>query len=792
MKISLKWLRTLVNPSVSDLELSDQFTQAGLEVEAISQLKSGFNNVVVGLIITAEQHPNADRLRVCMVDVGQEQQLQIVCGASNARAGLKVAVALVDAVLPNGMQIKKAALRGVESTGMLCSIVELGLAENSQGILELPTDAPIGVDVGQYLALDDSIIDIAITPNRGDCLSVLGVAREVAAINDCTLTLSEIKIIMPTDDTKVAVNVVAKEACPHYAGRVLRNINCKAAAPIWLQERLRRSGMRPINPVVDVLNYVMLELGQPLHAFDLNKLNGPIAVRFAKQGEEITLLDGVQLKLNSADLIISDQEKPLALAGIMGGKTSEVTVETCDVFLESAFFVPPNISESARYHGLHSEASHRFERGVDPGLQQKALERVTELLQMIVGGEVAAVIEVSHAEYLPIANTILLRAAQVKRILGVDLTRSVIAAMLKLLNMNVTEVEDGWQVIPPSYRFDIQIEVDLIEEIARIYGYDKINATMMLAPLVSAFTDIALEKRQKLCELLAAQGYNEIITYGFVDPKLQTLCDSEHEALLLKNPIAADAAVMRTNLLPGLLNTLLYNQNRQQERLRFFEVGTRFVSENGTLRQLPTLAVLATGDICQKQWGVAPKEVDFFDLKNDLENILRLFGCYKNLQLKAETHPALHPSCCASIYLNNQRVGFVGRLHPKTQEILEINRSVYLFEIDLSFLCEKNDLKFKNISKFPCVERDIAIVVDKLVNWFDLEKNIRTSGGDLLQDVRLFDVYHGKGVADNQKSLALRMIFQKVARTLTEEEVDVVLQKIVSILEKSFNAKLRG
>lgn len=792
MKISLKWLRILTNPSINDLQLSEQLTQAGLEVEEVNQLKIGFSNVVVGLVVTADQHPNADRLRVCNVDVGTEQLLQIVCGASNVRAGLKVAIALVDAVLPNGMQIKKAALRGVESTGMLCSITELGLAENSQGILELPTDAPIGVDVGQYLALDDVILDIAITPNRGDCLSVLGVAREVAAINDCALILPEIKAIAPTDNMKVEVTVVAKEVCPHYVGRVLRNINCKAVTPIWLQERLRRSGMRSINPVVDVLNYVMLELGQPLHAFDLNKLNGSIAVRFAAKGEEIALLDGTQLKLTTTDLIISDREKPLALAGIMGGKTSEVTTETCDVFLESAFFMPPIISESARYHGLHSEASHRFERGVDPDLQSKALERATEVLQMIVGGEVAALTEVSHAEHLPIASTILLRAVQVKRILGVDLASSVITAILKRLNMNVKEVEEGWQVIPPSYRFDMQIEVDLIEEIARIYGYDKINATAMFAPMASAETDAALEKRKQLCELLAAQGYHEIITYGFVDPKLQALCDSEHEALLLKNPIAADAAAMRTTLLPGLLSTLLYNQNRQQERLRFFEVGTRFVLENNDLKQLPTLAVLATGSIYPEQWGIALKEVDFFDLKNDLENILRLFGCYENLQLKAETHPALHPSCCARIYLNNQRLGFIGRLHPKTQEILEINKNAYLFEIDLSFLCGKNDLKFKNISKFPYVERDIAIVVDKLVNWFDLEKNIRVCGGDLLQDVKLFDVYHGKGIADNQNSLALRMVFQKVARTLTEEEIDAVLQGIVSMLEKSFNAKLRG
>lgn len=797
MKISINWLRSFVNLPLTDEQLCEQLTQAGLEIESITKNENLLPNIVVGLILNVEKHPDADRLRICSVDVGDGQVLQIVCGASNARNDIKVPVALVDAVLPNGMQIKKAKLRGIESSGMLCSDMELGLTENSSGLMELSSETLIGTRMSQYLELNDTILEIAITPNRGDCLSVLGIAREVKAINGCELNLPTINPVLERGDaTKIPLTVTAEEACPRYVGMVLRNIDNHIAAPIWLKERLRKSGIRSINAVVDILNYVMLEMGQPLHAFDLNKLSGNMQVRLAQKGEKIELLDSSVIELNTEDLVIGDQNQVLALAGIMGGKAAEVTLNTTDVFLEGAFFASTNISKSARVHGLHTEASHRFERGVDPNLPELALQRALNLLQTIVGGLIEQKSEISSA-YFPSPKSINLRLTECKRLIGIDLDKKQIISILSRLNMEYLEYEQELKVSAPSYRFDIKSEIDLIEEIARIYGYEKIAAIPLNMCL---FTDTAIqnfvssqEQSRKVIALLVAAGYSEVVNYSFIDPKLQQLFDPDKTALLLSNPIAIDAAAMRTSLIPGLIQTALYNQNRQQKRMLFFEIGSRFLREqDNTVFQPITLAAIRIGTVEAEQWGKASQDTDFFDIKNDVENILRICGCYEKAEFRSGVHEALHSANCALIYIDNQLVGYVGKLHPKVQKTFEINQSVYCFEIDLSFLCERNDLKFKGISRFPYIERDLAIIVDKKITWLTLEAAIKNSAGCLLQEVKLFDVYCGKGIAETQKSLALHLIFQRLDGTLTEEEIDAVLKKIILILEQNFNAKLRS
>lgn len=818
MKISEKWLREWIDVPIDCATLVDELTMLGLEIEGVTPVAPDFNGVVVGEVLEVIAHPNADKLHLCKVNVGSNnaaEHLSIVCGAANVRAGLKVPVAQIGAVLPGNFPIKKAKLRGTESFGMLCSTVELGLAESSSGLMELPNDAPIGQDIREYLDLNDNVIDIKVTPNRGDCLSVLGVARELSAMHRIELkkpTFLREREKSSDESSGISgfeVIVNAKSACPHYAGRVIKNINNKAETPLWLKERLRRSGVRSVNPVVDITNYVMLELGQPLHAFDLAKLNRCLIVRFAQSCEEIKLLDESSLQLCDADLIIADAEKPVALAGIMGGSSSAAHGNTLDVFLESAYFSPQIIQSCAKRYDLQSDSSYRFERGVDPMLQLQALERATQLVLEIAGGVPYDVIEEFSAPDMPRPSCINLSKKQARRVSGVDLTSDEIVSILRGLNMQVDgDVSSGetesFVVLPPSYRFDISIEEDLIEEIVRIYGYNSIAEREIIGTLIQPSKvhqsqTISADQylaRQKMTDFLAARGYYEIITYSFIDHALQQMIEPNVQPLkLAKNPISHDF-VLRTSLWPGLIKTILTNQARQINRVRVFETGMCFREDgNGELLQSNFIAAAICGDAYPKQWGIKSGSADFFDTKSDVECLLRLLG-YDTADIKFVSddrlHSALHPKRCAKIYHFEQLLGYAGELHPRISQKLDILGKILLFEIDLSLLINKLHKKAQNASKYPFIQRDLALVVNKNLGWQQIRDKIVAKSGEILQYIQVFDVYYGDGIDNEEKGMAVRLVFQDKNRTLTDEEVEKMVKDILISLRKNFNAKLRG
>jgi phenylalanyl-tRNA synthetase beta chain len=797
MKLSEQWLREWVNPPLAVIEIGEQLTMAGIEIESITPASEIFSKVVVGEIVKAEQHPNADRLRVCEVNVGANETLTIVCGAKNARAGIKVATALVGAELPNGLLIKAAKLRGVESSGMLCSETELGLPKTIEGIIELPADAPVGADLREYLNLNDNIIEINLTPNRADCLSTAGIAREIAAINSATVTEPKITEISATIQDALPINIEAEAACPHYVGRIIRNIKVDAATPIWMQERLRKSGIKSISPVVDITNYVMLELGQPLHAFDLVKLNKEINVRYATNNEVLTLLDGQQLALNDKMLVIADAKKPLALAGIMGGIDSGIGAATKDLFLESAFFTPVTLINTIRHFNLHTESSHRFERGVDPSLQLKAMHRLTNLLLEIVGGQPGPIIEAVHAEYLPKLQPIKLRSTQVKKLLGISIPDQEIENILCRLGMQVgrEDLAPTWQITPPSHRFDITLEVDLIEELARIYGYNKIPTAncrgAVIAPKAIFSSNVILAPL-KVRSILVNAGYHEALTYSFVAADLQELLDHDHKPIVLKNPVNKELAVMRTNLWPGLISAYLYNVNRQQNRIRLFEIGNCFVPQHNQLQQNLNVGFLAAGDLYPEQWGTAKKATDFFDIKHDIELIFNALGIAQDIHYQSLTHSALHPGCCTGIFFKNKLIGHIGELHPSIIQKLEITQKIYLVNFDLDGIEKTPVNKFSEISKFPAITRDLAVIVDQQLPAQELITKIQSKIGKSLRSVKIFDIYQGEGIEKNKKSIALKFVFQHNDHTLTDEEIEQAMQQILVILENQFDAKLRG
>ncbi|MGB6976307.1 MAG: phenylalanine--tRNA ligase subunit beta [Gammaproteobacteria bacterium] len=791
MKFSEQWLRTWVTPKLNTEQLAAQLTMAGLEVESIAPVIPDFNKVVVGEVIAAQQHPDAERLTVCQVTVGSEQPLTIVCGASNVRVGLKAPVALVGAILPGDLKIKKARLRGVESQGMLCSASELGFMDAVKGLMELPDDAPIGMDFRDYLQLNDSILDINITPNRGDCLSVAGLAREVAALNDCQLNAQLIKPVVPTIPDTFPVKVLAHNACPRYVGRVIRGIDSNVRTPLWMQERLRRSGLRSIHPVVDITNYVMLELGQPLHAFDLQQLSDEIQVRMAQPHEKIILLDGQEVILTENTLVIADAKQPQAIAGIMGGAASGVSGLTRDVFLESAFFAPILIASTLRHSPMQSDAAYRFERGVDYQLPVTAMERATALLLEICGGQAGPLIETAHTPALPKQVIIHLRRQRIPRVLGITLTDEEVVAILSRLGMEVQPYEDGWQVKVPSYRFDLTLEVDLLEELARFYGYDRIVAKKPQAPLRIVVPSEKRLSSSRFREALIDKGYQEVIAYSFVAPALQTLLTGQQPSLKLNNPISSDMAVMRTHLWPGLLQAALYNQRRQQARVRIFEIGLCFTQQEGQLQQRMKLGGLAMGSAYPEQWGMPLRIVDFFDIKGDLEALLGLTKQGQEWQFHPGSHPALHPNQTAAIKLRDQTIGYVGALHPSHEQTLELQGPVFLFELDLEALQQGQLPQYRALSKFPAIRRDLALVVAQEVAIQPIYQEIMRLSDDLLQQVQLFDIYQGKSIEVGKKSLALSLTFQHASRTLIEEEVNVLLQKIIAGLQQTFGAKLR-
>ncbi|MBD2859191.1 phenylalanine--tRNA ligase subunit beta [Spongiibacter sp. KMU-158] len=786
MKFSEKWLREWVNPEIDSDTLAAQLTMAGLEVDALEPVAGAFSGVVVAEILSAEPHPDAQKLQVCKVNDGVET-LQIVCGAANARPGIKIPCARVGAVLPGDFKIKKAKLRGVESFGMLCAEQELGMAESSDGLMELAADAPVGTDIREYLQLDDNLFELGLTPNRADCLSVRGIAREVAVLNKIPFVEPEFAPVAAAIEDVLPVQIDAGEDCPRYVGRVVRGIDIAKPSPLWLQEKLRRSGLRSIDAVVDITNLVLLELGQPMHAFDLEKLSGGIVVRKATEGEKLTLLDEQEIELRADSLVIADQTKPLALAGIMGGLDSSVGDQTRDLFLEAAFFAPDKLAGRARSYGLHTDSSHRFERGVDYALAERAIERATQLIIEICGGQAGPTIKQNGAE-IPEPQAITLRAARIKRMLGMSLPNDEVVNIISGLGLDIKAEGEGWKVFSASWRFDIAIEEDLLEELARIYGYNRLPVTPMSANLEIIPKPEKLRPQSQIRRQLVARGYQEAVTYSFIDPALHEIV-SEGGGIELMNPISADMAIMRDSLFPGLLKTAEYNSKRQQQRVRLFEIGLRF---NGKAagEQIPTLAGLITGRRSPESWNESGELVDFFDLKGDLEALLALSP--SSVSYVAGSRKALHPGQSAQIVVSDKAVGWIGALHPSVQAKLDMPNSVYLFEIDLAVLTENRVPKFEPLSKFPEVRRDIAVIVPKAVAAQALLDCVKKAAGEQLHNLRLFDIYQGKGIDPERKSIALGLTFRDSSRTLNEEEVSQSVAAVVDALQQDLGATLRN
>jgi phenylalanyl-tRNA synthetase beta chain len=791
MKFSEQWLREWVSPDVDTATLAHQLTMAGLEVDAIEPVAAEFTKVVVGEVLTVEPHPDADKLRVCKVNVGEEEALNIVCGAANVRPGLKVPVALVGARLPGDFKIKKSKLRGVPSHGMLCSAKELGLAEEADGLLELAADAPVSQDIRRYLELDDVSIELGITPNRGDCLSVLGVARETAVLNEIDFNPPEMSDNKILSKRKIDVSVKAPADCPVYAGRVISGINNKAETPGWIQEKLRRSGLRSLGPVIDVTNYVLLELGQPMHAFDTAKLDGAIQVRTAEKNEKLTLLNDQNVDIVAGTLLIADESKPLALAGIMGGADSAVSDTTTEIFLESAFFKPLAIAGKARSYGLHTDSSHRFERGVDFDLQRIALERATSLLLEIVGGEAGPVTYVRHEKQLPNRNTVSLRYDRIQRVLGTVIEKKDVEMILKRLGLNPLQTKEGWTITPPAFRFDIEIEEDLLEELARIHGYDNLPATRPRAPLVMPAEPESAIKLSKIKQTLVDVGYSEVITYSFVDPKQQNLIMPGEKAMSLVNPISADMADMRTSLIPGLLQAVQYNLNRQQNRLLFFECGLKFVLQGSDLKQNMVISAAVTGTKLPEQWGSDANKVDFYDVKADVENLIALTGEADLFEFKAENNPILHLGQSANILKNGEIIGYVGALHPVIEQNIGLSQRVFVFELDVNVLRNVSIPAYRAQSRFPSIRRDIALVVDQEITALSVIDCIKQAASSYLTKVELFDVYVGEGIDSGRKSLAMGLTLQDLSRTLKDAEVEKEMDQILAVLKSKLGATLR-
>lgn len=791
MKFSEQWLRSWTNPTVDRDALVAKLSMVGLEVDSVTPVAGAFHGVVVGEILSAEQHPDADKLRVCQVSNGSET-FQVVCGAPNARAGIKIPFAMIGAELGDDFKIKKAKLRGVESFGMLCSASELKTSDDHSGLLELAADAPVGMDVREYLGLDDVAIEIGLTPNRGDCLSLAGLAREVGAIYGSDVKPVAIQPVAPAHDETRPVELLAPQACPRYLGRVIRNVDLSRPTPQWMVERLRRSDIRSIDPAVDVTNYVMLELGQPMHAFDLTEIRGGIRVRMAAQGEKLVLLDGQEATLSAETLIIADHERPLAVAGVMGGEHSGVSAQTRDLFLESAFFDPIALAGKARGYGLHTDASHRFERGVDFELTRQAMERATALLLEIVGGEAGPVVEAVSTANLPKREAVTLRAERIAQMLGLEMDAAMIERMLGALGLGVSAKGEGvWEVRIPSHRFDIALEVDLIEELGRLYGYDRLPVRYPQARLAPQTRAEATAELPALRRLLVARGYQEAITYSFIDPKLFAQFNPETSPLLLANPISADMAAMRASLWPGLVKAVLHNLNRQQSRVRLFESGLRFVGQLAELRQESMLAGVITGNRLAESWSHGRESVDFYDLKGDVEALLAAAGDAGAFRFVAGEHPALHPGQCACIEREGRAVGYLGALHPQLATELGIEQPLFLFELQLAELAVGKLPAFNELSRFPEVRRDLALLVDRDTPAEELLSCIRENAGAYLTDLKLFDVYQGKGIDPLRKSLAVGLTWQHPSRTLNDDEVSAATQTILTSLGERFNATLR-
>jgi len=795
MKFSEQWLREWVNPPLSTQALVSQITMAGLEVDSVEPAAAILSQVVVGEILAAEPHPNADKLKVCTVSSGTDSH-QVVCGAPNARPGIKVPFALVGAKLDD-FKIKKAKLRGVESFGMLCSERELGLSENHEGLMELADDAPVGTDINGYLQLDDSIIEVDLTPNRSDCLGIIGLARETGLMNNLDVCMPDIQSVAAVHNDQVAVHLAAPEGCARFVGRVVRGVNLAAATPLWLTEKLRRSGIRSIDPVVDVTNYIMLELNQPMHAYDLNRLTGDITVRQSIAGEQLTLLNGSQATLAEGTLLITDASGPIGMAGIMGGASTAVQSDTQDIYLEAAFFAPIAIAGRARAYSMHTDAGHRFERGVDYQGQVRAMERATQLLLLIAGGDPGPLVDTVSAADLPKAIEVRLRAARVARVLGMVIDDADIENILKRLEfefiVDPNSEDRAWLVQSPSHRFDINIEADLIEEISRIIGYEALPVTQPVATLSMLEATETQSSDKRLKQRLIDRGYSEAISYSFVDSDLQHLLLPNATAVALKNPLSSEMSVMRTTLIGGLLKALLHNQNRQQSNVRLFEIGLVFHQQGekalsfDAIAQQERLALVLSGQRFPEGWANTSDLVDFFDLKGDLEALLGAQG----LTFQACDISGLQIGQSARILKDNVPLGQIGLLEASVADQFDLRAPAYVAEIDLSLALRQHVPTVQEVSKYPFVRRDIAILVARSVTATAVRSVIEMSAGDALLHLKLFDVYMGKGIDPNEKSVGLGLTFQHPSRTLTDEEINTAMAEVVQALASQLQAQLR-
>ncbi|WP_445406704.1 phenylalanine--tRNA ligase subunit beta [Acinetobacter seifertii] len=792
MKISENWLRTWVNPAIDSDTLSDQLTMLGLEVDELAPVAKPFTGVVVGEVLTVEQHPDADRLRVTTVNIGSGEPLQIVCGAPNVRVGMKAPVATIGAVLPGDFKIKKGKLRGVESQGMLCGASEIDLEDKIDGLLELPADAPVGVNIREYLKLDDNVIDISITPNRGDCFSIRGIAREIAVINQLQMNEPEIKSVDATitDEKKV---VISTDGAPRYLGRVVKNVNVKAATPEWMEQALARSGIRTHSILVDVTNYVLMELGQPMHAFDLAKIEGTVHVRQAQPQEKLQLLNDQEVELQEDIMVIADDQKALAIAGIMGGLASSVTDDTADIFLESAFFAPLAIAGRARRFGLHTDSSQRYERGVDFELPLIAMNRASQLIKELAGGEFGPITVAEKTDLLPKREAIELKQAQVDQLLGYQVAADFITDALTRLGCSVTvKAEDEWSVVPPSHRYDMAIYQDLIEEVARIDGYDNIQISL-------PSMDVQLAKYQdrfeiaQLRQTVVTLGYQEAISFSFADAKLEKQLNPQVNPLMLANPISSDLAAMRSTLLSSLIPCVQYNLNRQQSRVRFFELGLRFDYQNATtiqdLKQIPTLALIAVGSREPESWHAKLQPMDFFDFKGEVEEVLAA-GRVKVEYVRSE-RAWLHPGQSAEILVDGKSIGYLGRLHPSLENELDLS-TTWVAELDQAAVLQSYVSNFTELSRFPSVRRDIALLISDNINVRDIQQLIEKTGGELLDSTWLFDVYTGQGVEEGKRSLAFALLWQHPSRTLEDAEIKSGMDNIIQVLENTYQATLRA
>jgi phenylalanyl-tRNA synthetase beta chain len=791
MKIAESWLREWVNPDLDTEALSHQLTMLGHEVDGVEYEGTGIADIVIAEVAEVSKHPDADKLTLCRVNDGSGELVDVVCGAPNVVQGMKTPFARPGVTLPNGMKLRKARIRGVVSNGMLCSATELGLGDESDGIVSLPQEAEVGSALIDFLKLPDAVIDLDLTPNRGDCFSVLGIARDVSALTGDPLRDESVAAVDATINDRHPVELIKPDGCPRFAGRVIRGIDSKAWSPVWMTERLRRAGLRAISPVVDITNYVMLELGQPLHAYDFGRLQGPIRPRLAKTGEKVTLLDEKEVDLNADTMIITDDSGPIGIAGIMGGLSTAVTDKTTDVFFEAAFWPQDFMAGRARAYGMHTDASMRFERGVDPAGQGRAIERATQLLLEIAGGEAGPLTDEIIDEHLPTCSTIQLRKSRLTRLLGVEIDDAEVVQILTRLTMKVKTVDGGWSVRSPSHRFDIAIEADLIEEVARIHGYDSI-------PEISAFSQAPLQTVteskvdiEQAAATLIARDYQEIVTYSFIDADANTAISGVESELKLSNPISSEMSVMRTSLWPGMIAAAAANNARQQDRVRLFEASKSFHGKLGEHTEIVRLAGLASGPVNPEQWGNKSQSVDFFDIKSDVEAILALAADDDTISFIAADHPALQPGQAAEILRDDEVIGLIGKLHPKLAKRFDLKKSVYLFELDAAKTLATSAPKAVSISKFPAIRRDIAVIVDESVTANELVKVVAASSDGLIQDVTIFDIYTGPGIEAGRKSVAIGLILQETSRTLTDVDADQAMGAAVKKLEDKFAAVLR-